>query len=191
MSMCNTEKAVDEMDARERARYIDALTPKGGLYTEVQREVHPQSNSSWRVSPDPWRLPPPVLSHLEALGQHLYQFYKALNLLYSQSIRGIQPAWVAQYLDQGQIGRSDQIWANEPIQKPCAPRDSARCDPHASGNDCDGIGLRARWDRIYSKPGRAIRQTRRSNCGRRKWDGHGICTDDSATSPAQTRLFWA
>ncbi len=101
MSMCDTEKSVDEMDARERARYIDALTPRGGLYTEVQREVHPQSNSSWRVSPDPWWLPPPVLSHLEALGQHLYQFYKALNLLYSQSIRGIQPTWVSRYLDQG------------------------------------------------------------------------------------------
>ena len=101
MSMCDTEKSVDEMDARERARYIDDLTPRGGLYTEVQREVHPQSNSSWRVSPDPWWLPPPVLSHLEALGQHLYQFYKALNLLYSQSIRGIQPTWVARYLDQG------------------------------------------------------------------------------------------
>ena len=36
MSVCDTEKSVDEMDARERARYIDALTPKGGLYTEVQ-----------------------------------------------------------------------------------------------------------------------------------------------------------
>ncbi len=101
MSQCKAEKSVDEMDARERARYIDNLTPKGGLYTEVQREVHSQSNSSWRVSPDPWYLPPPVLAHLEALGQHLYQFYKALNLLYSQSVRGIQPAWVARYLDQG------------------------------------------------------------------------------------------
>lgn len=101
MSMCEAEKSVGEMGARDRARYIDELTPEGGLYTEVQRAVHPQSNSSWRVSPEPWWLPPPVLAHLEALGQHLYRFYKALNLLYSQSIRGIQPAWVAGYLDQG------------------------------------------------------------------------------------------
>ena len=101
MSMCEAEKSVDEMDARERARYIDELTPEGGLYTEAQRGVHPQANSSWRVSPEPWWLPPPVLAHLEALGRHLYPFYKALNLLYSQSIRGIQPAWVAGYLDRG------------------------------------------------------------------------------------------
>jgi hypothetical protein len=101
MSICEAEKSVEEMDARERALYIDQLTPKGGLYTDVQREVHPQPNSSWRVSPEPWWLPPSVLSHIEALGQHLYQFYKALNLLYSQSIRGIQPGWVSCYLDQG------------------------------------------------------------------------------------------
>lgn len=101
MSICETEKSVDEMDDRERALYIDQLTPKGGLYTDVQREVHSQSNSSWRVSPEPWWLPPPVLAHIEALGQHLYQFYKALNLLYSQSFRGIQPGWVSCCLDQG------------------------------------------------------------------------------------------
>jgi len=95
------EKAVEEMDARERARYIDALTPAGGLYTEVQREVSAKSNSSWRVSPEPWWLPAPVITHLEAMGQHLYAFYKALNLLYSHSLRGLQPNWVANYLDQG------------------------------------------------------------------------------------------
>ena len=106
MSICDAEKSVDEMDARERALYIDQLTPKGGLFTDTQREVHPQSNSSWRVSPEPWLMPPPVLAHLEALGQHLYLFYKAMNLLYSQSIRGIQPAWVAQYLN---AGKSEEV----------------------------------------------------------------------------------
>lgn len=101
MSSCLAEKPVEEMDARERARYIDALTPEGGLYTEVQRDVHTQRNSSWRVSPEPWWLPAPVIQHLEAMGHHLYAFYKALNLLYSHSLRGLQPDWVARYLDQG------------------------------------------------------------------------------------------
>ena len=101
MSLCAEEKSVVEMDARERSLYIDRHTPEGGLYTEAQRSVHPDSNSSWRVSPEPWWLPEPVVQHLEALGRHLHRFYRALNLLYSQSTRGIQPAWVAAYLDQG------------------------------------------------------------------------------------------
>lgn len=100
MGICVTEPS-EGMDARERALFIDGLTPKGGLFTDTQREVHPKSNSSWRVSPEPWWLPPPVIAHLEALGQHLHRFYKAVNLLYSHSTRGLQPAWVAGYLDQG------------------------------------------------------------------------------------------
>ena len=39
--------------------------------------------------------------HIEALGNHLLKFYKACNLLYSQSVRGIQPGWIADCLDQG------------------------------------------------------------------------------------------
>ena len=101
MSAGLVEKSVEEMSATERARYIDGLTPEGGLYTEVQRDVSAKSNSSWRVSPEPWWLPDPVIQHLEAMGQHLYAFYKALNLLYSHSLRGLQPGWVAGYLDQG------------------------------------------------------------------------------------------
>ncbi|MDA0708668.1 MAG: hypothetical protein O3B73_00490 [bacterium] len=101
MSSGTAGKPVDEMDARERARFIDALTPAGGLYTETQRDVSAQSNSSWRVSPEPWWLPPSVIEHLEAMGHHLYAFYKALNLLYSHSLRGLQPGWAARYLDQG------------------------------------------------------------------------------------------
>ena len=101
MGVCEMEKSVEEMDPRERCLYIDRLTPKGGLYTDVQRAVHPESNSTWRVSPEPWGLPPEVVRRFEALGRHLYRFYRAANLLYSQSVRGVQPAWVAAYLDRG------------------------------------------------------------------------------------------
>ena len=101
MGICAEEKQIEEIDARERSLRIDRMTPSGGLYTDVQRTVHPNSNSPWRVSPEPFWMPPRVVEHLERLGGHLYDFYKACNRLYSQSVRNIQPSWVAAYLDQG------------------------------------------------------------------------------------------
>jgi hypothetical protein len=94
------------MDDRERSLYIDGLTPRGGLYTEAQREVHPSANSSWRVSPDPFWMPASIVRHFEALGKHLYSFYRASNQLYWQSFRGIQPRWAADYLD---VGKPDEV----------------------------------------------------------------------------------
>ncbi len=46
-------------------------------------------------------LSPDQLSFFCDLGPHLLAFYKALNRLYQESGRGIQPSWVAAYLDQG------------------------------------------------------------------------------------------
>lgn len=101
MGVCLTDSPVADMDPKARSLFIDGLTPEGGLFTDVQRSVHPKSNSSWRVSPDPLWMPPAIVARYESLGHHLLAFYKAANLLYSQSVRGIQPAWVAEYLDQG------------------------------------------------------------------------------------------
>ena len=101
MTAVATQKPIEEMDPKERCLFIDGLTPKGGLYTDVQRPVHPGTNSSWRVSPEPFLMPKEIVSHFEELGRHLYQFYRAANQLYWQSFRGIQPTWVAEYLDRG------------------------------------------------------------------------------------------
>ena len=101
MGICTQEKPIELTDAKERSLRIDRMTPSGGLYTDVQRTVHPNSNSPWRVSPEPFWMPPRVIDHLERLGGHLYEFYRACNLLYSQSVRNIQPAWVSAYLDRG------------------------------------------------------------------------------------------
>ena len=109
------EKPLQEMTPEERCLYIDQQTPEGGLYTDAQRPIHPDANSSWQVGANPWRLPVQVLSHLQEMGHHLYAFYKAANLLYNQSWRGIQPSWVAGYLDQGKpesvvaLGRMNRI----------------------------------------------------------------------------------
>ena len=101
MSAMITQNTASEMDAKERCLFIDGLTPKGGLYTDTRREVHPSANSSWQVSPDPFWMPGQIVKHFEDLGRHLHQFYRAANQLYWQSFRGIQPKWAAAYLDIG------------------------------------------------------------------------------------------
>lgn len=54
----------------------------------------------FRVAPSPFLLSPSDVAFFQHLGQDLLAFYRALNRLYHESARGIQPAWVAAYLDQ-------------------------------------------------------------------------------------------
>lgn len=89
------------IDAEERCRLINAQMLPGGLYTGEERPSHPESNAPWRISPEPFWITPAEYEWFEALGAHLLHFYKACNLLYSQSVRGIQPSWIAEALDQG------------------------------------------------------------------------------------------
>ena len=61
----------------------------------------PQATTTWRVSPCPFYVSPDQLQFFTALGPQLLSFYRALNRLYSESVKGRQPAWVAAYLDLG------------------------------------------------------------------------------------------
>ncbi len=61
----------------------------------------PTATNSWRIAPVPFSLSREQLTWFSSLGAHLLSFYRALNRLYGESIRGTQPAWVAGYLDQG------------------------------------------------------------------------------------------
>jgi len=61
----------------------------------------PRATASWRISPCPLLLSRDQLAFFIALGPQLLSFYRALNRLYYESVKGAQPAWVAQYLDQG------------------------------------------------------------------------------------------
>ncbi|MDR4470432.1 MAG: hypothetical protein MRJ68_19400, partial [Nitrospira sp.] len=56
---------------------------------------------SWRISPCPLLLSSDEFQFFRALGPHLLSFYRGLNRLYSESVKGLQPTWVAAYLDQG------------------------------------------------------------------------------------------
>jgi hypothetical protein len=55
----------------------------------------------WRIGLNPLSLPADQLSFFRNLGSQLLRFYRALNHLYGESVRGTQPAWVGSWLDQG------------------------------------------------------------------------------------------
>jgi hypothetical protein len=60
-----------------------------------------QTTASWRISPIPLILPQDQLTFFTQLGPQLLSFYRALNRLYYESVKGTQPTWVAGWLDQG------------------------------------------------------------------------------------------
>jgi len=109
------------LDSKEKCLFINNTTQKGGLFTGEKGEIHPDCNTNWRISPEPFWLLPEELDWLEELGKHLLAFYRACNTLYSQSWRGIQPAWVAEYLDLGKpefiidYGRMNRLKSQLPL----------------------------------------------------------------------------
>jgi hypothetical protein len=83
--------STDQPDAVRSSRFVRDALPPGGLFADQY----------WRISPTPFALGPELAKELENFGRVLLQFYRAVNLLYRQSIAGKQPVWVAELLDQG------------------------------------------------------------------------------------------
>lgn len=79
------------MNDAERALAVREALPAGGLFADQH----------WRVAPRAFVLEAGLVNELESLGRVLLQFYRAVNLLYRQSVDGRQPGWVAGLLDQG------------------------------------------------------------------------------------------
>ena len=78
--------------ARDRCIAIRTRLQSAGLFGMT---------ASWRVSPCPFYLSSDQLQFFINLGPQLLSFYRALNRLYNESAKGIQPAWVSGYLDRG------------------------------------------------------------------------------------------
>src|SRR5437867_6409433 len=77
--------------AENRLQIIRAAFPKEGLFAKKE----------WLLSPDPFSIEKKFLAELEHLGHRLFVFQRACNQLYQLSVKGKQPAWIAQYLDAG------------------------------------------------------------------------------------------
>jgi hypothetical protein len=65
------------------------------------RSADTTATNSWRIGVKPFALTSEQTSFFQQLGTHLLAFYRSLNRLYQESVRGTQPAWIAGYLDQG------------------------------------------------------------------------------------------
>lgn len=84
------------LTARDQARYLYEAIPPGLFKVENEEERIP-----WRISPEPFALSPKTAERIEAIGNDLLLFYRALNSLYNRSARGTAPAFIAEYLDHG------------------------------------------------------------------------------------------
>ena len=79
------------MPPEQTATAVRDALPPGGLFADQH----------WRVSPAPFALGSELAREFETFGRVLLQFYRAVNLLYRQSVAGKQAGWVAELLDQG------------------------------------------------------------------------------------------
>ncbi|MBI3357124.1 MAG: hypothetical protein HY038_10220, partial [Nitrospirae bacterium] len=96
-----TETALDRCATiRTQLRTASLFADPSALSPEGSAAVL-QAATSWRISPCPLLLSRNQLEFFTALGPQLLSFYQALNRLYNDSIKGAQPAWVANWLDQG------------------------------------------------------------------------------------------
>ena len=92
-------------DLLHRCAIIRDQLRQAGLFPPVPA---PASSSevvttatTWRIAPTAFSLTKDQWAFFHELGPQLLSFYRALNRLYIDSLRGLQPAWVAGYLDQG------------------------------------------------------------------------------------------
>ena len=109
MNLNATDAASTE--PKQQAGFIRDKMPAGGLFLDQE----------WRISPTPFPLGAGLAREIESLGRVLLQFYKAVNLLYRQSVNGKMPGWVANWLDQGKPARLIE-WQRSAAFKNDVPR---------------------------------------------------------------------
>ena len=85
------KSALEMIAVEDRLESIREARPAEGLFADKE----------WLISPEPFVLEAKLRQDLERLGHQLFVFQRACNQLYQQSVKGKQPAWVAQYLDLG------------------------------------------------------------------------------------------
>lgn len=90
-----------EQNHGESCQIINERLEATGLYLNPKREINQAQNSSWRISPTPFTIDQATYEGLKKLGNLFHSFYQAANRLYQLSVRGHEPSWVQDYLEQG------------------------------------------------------------------------------------------
>jgi hypothetical protein len=140
------------LPAAEQARFIQSRLPSGGLF----------AGQTWRTSPTPFLLSPELAKEIGSLGRILFQFYRAVNLLYRQSVAGKQPQWVAALLDQGKPAALTELQRSTTLKNEL-PRvirpDIILTETGMAITELDsvpgGIGLTAWLNQTYARVGAA------------------------------------
>lgn len=135
--------------AAASARSIRDSLPTNGLF----------AGQEWRIAPQPFSLGPALAKEIESLGRVLFQFYRAVNLLYRKSAEGKMPEWVAHWLDLGKpselIARQRSTAFKNDVPRVIRP-DLLITEHGLSVTELDsvpgGIGLTAWLNQTYSRP---------------------------------------
>ena len=132
---------------------IQGALPSEGLFAE----------KDWLISPDAFPISEKFASELEQLGHRLFVFQRACNQLYQLSVRGKQPAWIAQYLYAGKPAELVEL-SRQKIFRDELPRvirpDLILTEKSYIIAEIDsvpgGIGLTAWLNRTYSALGQDV-----------------------------------
>src|SRR5207244_2855503 len=103
------------------------------------------------------------LGYLEQLGQHLLKFYRGINHLYFESLKGRQPRWVSDYLHLGkpesliEYGRMNRFknFLPDVIRPDLLPTETGMVATELDSVP-GGIGLTASLGRHYARLGNEI-----------------------------------
>jgi len=158
----------DQEHARQRCLSVRAALTQARLFSEAGSSS--AGVTRWRVAPTLFLLSPDQLRVFQSLGAHLLAFYRALNHLYFESVHGMQPAWVAAYLDQGKpesliaYSRTDRFREDLPavIRPDVIPTDTGMIITELDSVP-GGIGLTACMAEAYGTASDALRVTRDEN----------------------------
>jgi len=137
----------------ERVAAVERAEPPEGLFAD----------KDWLVSPTALPLTGKFVDELDRLGYRLWLFVRACNLLYQQSVKGRQPAWIADYLDRGkpeelrEISRAREFRDDLPrVLRPDLVLTDAGYTIAELDNVPGGIGLTAWLNQTYAALGEDV-----------------------------------
>jgi hypothetical protein len=121
------------------------------------------ADQHWLISPKPFALGANLAKEFDSLGRVLLQFYRAVNLLYRQSVAGKQPEWIARWLDLGKPAELLEL-QRAPAFKGEFPRvirpDCLLTEQGIAITELDsvpgGIGLTAWLNQTYVRTGASV-----------------------------------